>query len=319
MTKLFLFLLLIGSTTVAFAQIYPEDFLISFSGQKVPNSLYKTIDFIDSRPTDGMLNKRPKNVTATPISNQLTSLLGSATDSTAKNGELLLQLQLFNFTEITAAVTDRGPCYLRAILYSKKGDRYRKTNSIDTAVAIQKEANLTKATLAEGGRVLAAFITNSLLMTVVDTTSYSFDDVLDIAGIEEQKMALYHTSKYTDGLYTTYKSFMNQMPDKQITANVDDTGKISAVRIIENGEKIKVDFKDAYAIVYKGMPYIVTKYGYSPLLKMNGELFFTGDVDVKDAGDVVMGSLSEEETFEMRIDHVNGRFIRIDKIQTEMP
>jgi hypothetical protein len=313
MKKAFLFLLFIASVAPVFAQFYPEDFIIPAADQKVPNSLYNNIFFLDSRPAGGMLRK-PKRVTSLPFIYQVRNLLKSLTDSTAKDGELLLQLQLFNFSEITSAQTNEGPCYLKAVLYSKKDDRYQKINSIDTVVAIQKEPNLTKETLAAGGKIITTFITNSLLLTPIDTTFYSSEDVENILNTEEQKIPLYHTVKYADGLYFSYGSFMKQTPDKQITATINDTGKISSVRIIENGKKAKISPKEVYAAVYKGIPYIATKYGYYELMKIDGRFVFTGDIDAKDPRDPLMGSLLEEESFEMTLDPANGKFIRLKMI-----
>jgi len=318
MKKVLLFLLFIASVAPVLAQLYPEDFVIPAADQKIPNSLYNNIFFLDSRPVDGMLRK-PKQVTSLPFIYQVRKLLKSLTDSTAKDGELLLQLRLFNFSEITSAQTNKGPCYLKAILYSKKEDRYQKINSIDTVVAIQEEPNLTKETLAIGGKIITTFITNSLLLEAADTTSYSFEDLDSMLSREQQKIPLYHAAKYIDGLYFSYSSFSDQTPDKQVTANVSDTGKLYGVRIIENGEKKKVNYKEAYAVVYKGVPYIATKYGYYALLKINGELIFTGDIDAKDPRDPLMGSLQEEESFKMRLDPANGKFIRLENTYKYTP
>jgi hypothetical protein len=303
-------------TTIA--QVYPENFIIPIANQKVHGSLYKTIDFIDFRPEDGLLSKHPRNVTAIPIKNQLTDLLNSAIDSTAKNNGLLLELQLFNFTEITNAISDRGPCYLRARLYAKKGDRYQIINSVDTAVAIQKSANLSKQTLEDGGKILSSFIINNLTANPLNNNSYSLDEIQDMADSEKQQTILYTTSKYVNGLYYSYQSFIKQTPDKQIAVSANDTGKIIDVRIIENEKKTKIASKDVYAIVYEETPYIATKYGYYASEKRNGEFYFIGDIDVKGDPNDPLGGLTEEETFEMRIDYVNGKFVRLKRIQNEL-
>jgi hypothetical protein len=327
MKRVFLLLLFFALTTLTItAQTYPEDFIVPLAIQKTNNSLYKTINFIDTRPTDGMLNKKGKNITAVPIATQLTSLLQSATDSTAVNGELLLQLRLLNFAEVKGT-KEEGNCYLRAILYTKVDGRYKKINSIDTVVAIQTGVNLNKYDLENGGKILSEFVTNNLLNLPIDSTSYSLYDIRKLDSLEKQKLALYTRSKYTDGLYISYQSFKDQIPDKQIIAKIGDTGKLYAIRMIDNGEKKHINPKEAYAIVYNGVPYVITKYGYYQIGKNNNDFFFTGDIPMlTDPTDMSMGyatlgllggaltSLPNEEVFYMRIDHINGRFIRLKKL-----
>jgi hypothetical protein len=333
MNKLFLFLffttIITGNIS---AQTYPEDFIIPLSGQTVHNSLYKTIGFIDSRPTDGLINRKPKRVTAIPISNQLNNLMDSLTDSTAKDGALLLQLRLLNFAEVTGTINQKGTCYLRAILYSKKGDRYQKINSIDTSVGIQVSPNLSKGALANGGKIISAFITDNLLQESTDSISYSLNDIKKIDSVEKSQLKLYTTLTYTEGLYYSYESFKNQVPDKQIIkADTNMNGNVFAVKIIDNGQKIKIKPKEMYAVVYKGVPYMATKYGCYKMQKTDGNFFFTGDLEIKsDIGDSVandaaygllgvVASLGEETTFDMRLDHANGKFIRLKQVEAPTP
>jgi hypothetical protein len=331
MNKGFLFLLMLLSGTAVSAQTYPEDFVIPSSTSVISKSLYKTISFIDSRPTEKMMNRKPKTVTSLPLDYQLTKLINSLTDSTAKNGELFLQLRLFNYAEVTGNVSQKGSCYIRADLYSKKGDQYRKINSLDTSAAIQVSPNLSKDALANGGQILAMFIANNLLKESSDSTTYSLHDIKQMDSIEKQHTKLYTVKTYTDGIYMSYTSFKDQVPDKQIIkADTTGTGNLFAVKVINNGEKVRIKSKDAYAAVYKGITYIATKYGYYPMHKANGDFFFTGDIEIKSdvggsvANDIsygvigVISSLGEEEKYDMKLDHTNGQFIRIAKIDTDL-
>jgi hypothetical protein len=278
-----------------------------------------------------MMNRKPKEVTSLPLDYQLTRLMDSLTDSTAKNGELFLQLRLFNYAEVTGNISQKGRCYLRAVLYAKKGDQYQKINSLDTAAAIQVSPNLSKGALANGGKILAMFIADNLLKESADSTVYSLHDIKQIDSIEKQHTRLYTAKTYTDGVYMSYASFKDQVPDDLIIkADTTDSGNLFAVKVIRNGEKERIKPKDAYAAVYKGIPYIATKYGYYPIHKAGGDFFFTGDIEIKSdvgasvANDVTYGvlgvisSLGEEEKYDMEIDHVNGQFIRIVQINTDV-
>jgi hypothetical protein len=333
MNKLLLLLFIpIAIANKTSAQTYPENFIIPVSSHVIHNSLYKTIGFIDSRPTDGLLTRKPKRVTAIPISNQLNNLMDSVTDSTAKDGALLLQLRLLNFAEVSGTINQKGTCYLRAILYSKKGDLYQKINSIDTSVGIQVSPNLSKGALSNGGKIISAFVINNLVQESTDSTLYSLNDIKKVDSAEKAQLKLYTTLTYTDGLYNSYESFKNQMPDKQIIkADTNMNGNVFTVKIIDNGQKVKIKPKDMYAVVYKGVPYMATKYGCYRMQKENGNFFFTGDLETKsDIGESVtngaafgllggVASLGEETTYDMRLDNVNGKFIRLKQIDTSVP
>jgi hypothetical protein len=318
-----------------FSQTRSEDFEINLPEQKVQNSLYKTLKYIDSRYDTtymgivqlGAFNRKAKVIPKIPFSTQLTNVINAMADSTAKDGELLLQLRQFNFAEITGAVSEKGYCYIRASLYSNKNGSYQKISSIDTVILV-KSMDVTRAMLRNGSKTITDFIATNLLQETTDSNYYSYDNIVHIDSIEKRKIIVYNTPAYTDGLYATFNSFLNQTPDKPIIVEMKGE-KISSVKTPdENGKKVNIKARDIYSIVYKGQPFIATTYGYYPLQKLNDDFFFTGKAKVTaNTGDVVVASLffgiiggliasDAEATFEMKIDHINGGFIRLREIKT---
>src|ERR1700739_2441223 len=93
-----LFLFLFSSVNL-FAQDHTRNFELTLPDSVIHNSLYNSIELLDSRfdTTDfgfvqwGSFDKIAKLVLKSPLSGQIESILKSATDSTAKNGKLLLQ------------------------------------------------------------------------------------------------------------------------------------------------------------------------------------------------------------------------------------
>ncbi|WP_295791537.1 hypothetical protein [Mucilaginibacter sp.] len=150
--------------------------------------------------------------------------------------------------------------------------------------------------------------------------------MLHIDSVEKLKIKAYNTTAYADGLYLTYQSFMNQAPDKQVTADGFDLNMATIKTTGDNGKPQKVKPAKVYAIVFKGLPYISCRGVYYPLKKENGEFLFTGRAQVTaNNGDVIvagamfgiLGSLlasNADATFEMKIDHLSGRFIRLKEI-----
>jgi hypothetical protein len=264
-----------------------------------------------------------------PFSLQLTNVISSLIDSTAQEGELLFQLRQLSFAEITGAMSEKGYCYLKAAIYSKTNDQYQKLGSIDTVILV-KAMDVTKALFRRGSKTITDFIANNLIKKADEPDYYSSSDIVNLDSLEKRKIIVYNTSAYSDGLYETYKSFMNQVPDKQITVEMKSE-KMSVKAPDQNGKPEKIKAKDIYAIVYKGQPYIATEYGYYPLQKTGDDFFFTGKAKVTaNTGDVIVagvffgliGSLiasDAEATFEMKIDHLNGGFIRLREIKVITP
>lgn len=316
-----------------FAQNRTEDFEITLPEQKIGNSLYNTIAFIDSRYDTtfmgiiqlGAFNKKAKVVPETPFSTQLKNVLNSLKDATSREGELLFQLRQFSFAEVTGAMSEKGYCYLRADLYAKLNDSYQKINSIDTVIFI-KAMDVTRALFRKGSRTITDFIAGSLLQTPSDSNYYSFDEVIKMDSIEKLRIKVYNTLKYNDGLYTNYQSFMNQIPDKQIIVEWKNNKILSMSALDEKGKAVKIKAKDAYSVVIEGEPFIATDYGFYQLKKVDDDFKFIGKAQVNaNTGDVIAASVffgviggliatNVQSTFEMKIDHINGGFIRLKEI-----
>lgn len=329
----FVIIFLFASTL--FSQKLTQEFELRVPEQKVEKSLYNKISFIDSRydVTNmgivqlGVFNRKAKVVSSIPFSDQLSAAMASLTPASAENGQLLLQLRQFNFAEVTSAVSEKGYCYIRALLYSKKDRGYQRLNSIDT-VFVVKSMDVTKSLLDGGSKVITNFISSNLLKLPTDSFFFSLNDVITIDDYEKKEIAVYNTEKFTDGIYSTYQSFKNQQPDKFATVEMKDEKIISVKTNDETGKLSKVKSKDIYALVYDNHPYIATEFGYYLLRKTSNDFFFTGKAKVNaNTADVVAASLffgiiggliasgsGTDATFDMKIDHINGGFIRLKEV-----
>ncbi len=326
--------ILLFFATLCKAQNRSEGFELILPEHKVQNSFYNTIKYLDSRYDTthmgivqlGAFNKKAKVIAKTPFATQLTAVLNSLVDTSAKEGELLFQLRQLSFAEITGPTIEKGYCYLKAALYANKSGSYQKLSSIDTVIFV-KSMDVTKALFRSGSKAITDLIANNLEKEASETNLLSFTDIVHIDSLEKSNIVLYNTSQYQEGLYESYQSFKNQVPDKQIT--VEQKGdKITSVKTLdENGKSVKVKAKDIYAIVYKGQPFISTNFSFYPLQKLSDDFFFTGKAKVTaNTGDVIAASIffgirggliasDAEATFEMKIDHTNGGFIRLREIK----
>lgn len=331
-TCFLLLVYLIGSNTV-FSQEKKHAFEISLPERKITGSLYNSLRLLDVRDDTtqmgivqkGAFNAKARVIAARPLSVQLTDIMNALIDSSAKAGELLLQLRQLSFAEITGAMSEKGYCYVRASLYTPVADQYKQLATIDTVVLIKSSWDVTKPMFRNGSKVISDFIANHLL-TDSAAAVFSYNDILQVDSIEKSHTKIYVDTGFKNGIYNNWHSFKQQVPDKNAIAEFKN-GQLKTVKTTgEDGKEEKVKSKDMYAVVLDGKPYIATEYGFYGLERKNGDLFFTGKAKVTaNTGDViaagiffgVIGSLiasNAESVFEMKIDHLNGGFVRIKEI-----
>ncbi len=333
-TLLLIHAFILVTSTGIFAQNRTEDFELILPQEKIQNSLYNTINFLDSRYDTtfmgivqlGAFNKKAKVIPHIPLATQLMTVMNSLTDESAKNGELLFQLRQINFAEITGAVSEKGYCYFKADLYAKNNDQYQRISSIDTVILV-KSMDVTRSLFRNGSKTITSFIGDNLLKKAANPPYYNFNEVVNMDSIEKRNIVVYNIANYADGLYDTYASFKNQTPDAEIKVEMKNEKIVSVKAPDKNGKAIKVKPKDIYAIVYNGQAFIATEYGYYPLQKKDDDFLFTGKAKVSaKTGDVIAASLffgiigglvasGSEAIFEMKIDHSNGGFIHLKEIK----
>jgi hypothetical protein len=316
------------------AQQHNREFEISLP-ETTTGSLYNKISFLDSREDSsqmgviqtGAFNRKAAVIAKTPLSVQLNKLMTALVDSTAKEGELLFQLRQLSFAEVTGAVSEKGYFFFRATLYAKAGESYIALAAIDTAV-ILKSFDVTKGIFKIGSKMVSSFVSDHLLQTPT-AAAITFSDVLNIDSIEKTALKVYADTGWQNGIYLSWNSFKQQLPDKPALESIIKDGTLKTLKITgEDGKPEKVKAKNIYAVVCNGQPFIATDFGFYPLEKRKSDLFFTGKAKVTaSTGDVIAASMffgiiggllasDAASTFDMKIDHVSGGFIHLREIKS---
>lgn len=317
-----------------------EPLTFNLPKQKVTGSLYNKVTLIDIRPDTlsmggiqtGAFNRQAIVVAKEPLKSQLNNILAALIDNTAKSQELALQLRFVNFTEFTGGFTERGYFFLKAQLYLKTNDGYRKINTIDTVAPVSAAMDVSNALLRKGSETLSNFIAANLTRKPSNYT-YSYNDIEKADSIEKSRLAVYNTDTFVDGVYLTYKAFSDQTPDWKIRMDEGDTIQKNNVKMIDQTGKLrKVKAGVGFAIVYKGVAYISTTSGYYILTKRNKDFFFTGKVqsvmqrntsnilvaskmygavDAAMAGAIVAADDTDNSISEFKVNYETGQFIKM--------
>jgi len=300
----------------------------------IPNSLYNRITLVDTRQDTALIgiidpgrSDRPdlaqKFLFDGSPQPQLTALLNAYIDNTAKDGELLFQFRRFNFVERY----DTRFCYLSAILYAKKGDRYGRLLQLDTTILLTGSVRLLNEYANE---TLSTFVRKALTLPA-DSAIYVYQDIVGLDSLARDRYALYSTPQYVDGQYNTSIAFLNQQPDWQGSILTGKKGEILAAYPFNSDGKPSKKPQHVYAIVYKGVPYIETAYGYYPMERVGREIFVTADIrmPVKNgertvdylAVGVILGSeiakAGHKRRYRLIMDPVAGKFLHLYPIRTD--
>jgi hypothetical protein len=308
-------------------------FELTPSAQKVTGSLYRRIEFMDSRPDTTLIGPieigELNNIDAKlefkkPIQPQLQRLLDSLDDPTAKDGTLLFQIRDISFVEPLKT----RYLFVKATLYARSPGGYRKLSTFDVTDVLDNYDVAGQVNLRVN-KQLDGFIAAALTRSATDSATYTWRDITRIDSIEEQSLPLYTASSFTDGIYLNYTSFSKQVPDKRGMIKAKRDGTISAVHILDDSaRKVRLRPRNFYALVYKGKPYIATEFGIYPLERVRDNFFFTGDIHIRASGSEIaelailigigtaIGTAEGfEETYDLLIDPLNGNFIHLRKIE----
>ncbi|HEV2482757.1 MAG TPA: hypothetical protein VGS79_23990 [Puia sp.] len=306
---------------------YVEFSYIQNKKNRPVTSLYNKIDFLDSRQDStaiGIIDTGSRRIVRavlkSPVQPQLADLLQGHSASNSGDGELLFQLRRFSFAEASGT----RYCYLTVTLYGRRGDEYGVVAGLDTSFSLSEPSVLYKDLVDAGNVVMNQFFGRSIGIAPNGAVSYALADLAHIDSFEKRQIPLYNTTTYTEGLYSTYAAFKAQAPDVSGSVVTKADGSIDKLKF--NDRKWKEEkYAHIYAVVYKGMPYVVTHSGYYPLQKQGDDLYFTGKLRIhategeKALGQIAFGMVGQamvagagdNNVYRVLIDHQNGEFIHL--------
>lgn len=333
MHKIFSFLCLLLITSFQVQAQKKSDFNIIIPEAKIENSQYNNIRYIEARqnPDDmgvayvNAWNGVQEVTLSSSLESQLQSLIQKVVPASNTNKTIALQMRVL-FFDISDKADNK--CNLRMTLYEMdNADKYYFLNTIDTLLISDKKDIKTN-------------VSNAITSFVIDNLPYlanegekalDINQVMDIDMYEKNSIPFYTESLIPDGIYNTYKSLMNLVPDStpDLTIINNKEGEIKEVKFPDPqklGKDKKIKAKDVYAIVEKGIPYIsfdgnfykaYNEDGYWQFIipqKVGGSGFTLG-IGIGGGGRNAAGGVGfgipiggKKRNMEMYIDHLNGDF-----------
>lgn len=319
-----------------FSQDKIKQFKLSTDVKKVERSLYRNIQFLDSREDTtsfgivrvGTLNKEAIVKPASDLSGQLGTLLLALNPENAGSNDLLFQLRRLKFVEKAEGKLEFGFCFFRANIYTPVNGGYKAIAAIDTFITVES-GDVTNLLFEQTEKAIVRFVSNTLTKDTLNCRHYTMDEIVKIDEVEKKNIKLYNVSEFTDGIYTSFESFKEQVPDFTLFSITFEDGEIKDLKAKNRrGKIIKVGSDEVYAIVNRGQPYISAEFGYYPLVKNNNDFYFIGDdkqhfikgqivksSSIFNPTEYIYSPIPLTAQYEIKIDHRNGKFMRVKEIK----
>lgn len=301
-----------------------KEFVLGKPQVAIPNSLYDKLIVIDQRKEGELLGRVDYDVIAKPkLSVQLVSFMNQVIDESAQSGTLVLCLKRFQFAQLSGVMSTQRFCSINADLYEKDDTVYRPIQTLDQIFFLEGNG---KKIMQTGDLELTTLIVRHLLHHGDRKIGWSYHEMVASDSIAKQKLKLYTTSEYVNGVYSNYESFKNQIPDFQATITVK-RDKIRSVFTTDNtGNQRNLFPRDVYALVVDGRPFISTGLGFFPLRLEDDEFLFTGDFQVPLrsgavalvglVGAALLSDAKDVGEFDAMINYKNGELIRLRRLDT---
>lgn len=268
-----------------------DSFTIATPGQKIENSKYSSIVFLDNRKNDSedlgyiikdVIFQSPvvyKVMPAYKLEDQFSAIFDSLYISNSDTGKLALQVSKLKFAT-TALDKDFGRYFLfRAALYKVTNKGYCKIDDIDTVVNIFVGDNNKMISKCHklASKIITGFISRNLITPHFVNDEYiGMNDVVNIDSIDKMQIDLYNRDTLVDGVYTSYISLKSQLPEyTDFTVKVKN-GKLKQLEKNSHSANDDMDytFDNVYAVVTQNKVFIHKDGTYYQLEKRNNDFFF---------------------------------------------
>lgn len=182
-----------------------------------------------------------------------------------------LVLENLKVNDIPAERSVSGHLEMKMSTFFKKNDKYYflKKRTISKDYLQRDHAYITRAIAAKISSELANIIKDSYTETgfsipILETDLANYEKVIP------EKLSIYNSETFTDGVYKDYKSFAEQKPDKEFAIKKNKDGVIRGVKRVDGYDNFG---KDVFAIIDNGIAYKKTPVSIIEIEKDNDGIF----------------------------------------------
>ncbi|MDR0231931.1 MAG: hypothetical protein LBI82_07405 [Dysgonamonadaceae bacterium] len=296
------------------------EFILPISEQSISNSSYSYVQLIDKR---NALNKKylgtinDYTVVVKPgLSVQISKYVNDIIAGVDRKDTMVVvlrKLALIRRFEKTSRWNEETyfNVVFQADIYEKSGNLYLPVESYDQVERIKSRRE--SKILDFSSQIFANAIVNNLTKKGNTDRLLNYTEIISPDSIAKRDIYIYNNPEYKNGLYFSYDSFKNQIPD--------DT--LANVSIRRNIIKFKGNKKPTgiYALVINKRPFIATDVGFYPLQFADDNFTFEGKFTTKYPDILIVPGLmfsfimtSYGKEYLVRLNHTDGKFILLRRL-----
>lgn len=187
------------------------------------------------------------------------------------NIQYFLVLENLKVNDIPTERSVMGHLEIKMSTFLKRNDKYYflKKRTISKDYPQKDHAYITRAIAAKISSELANIIKDSYTETGLNIPIFE-TDLGSYEKIIPEKLSVYSSETFTDGVYKDYKSFAEQKPDKEFAVKKNKDGVIRGVKRVDGYDNLG---KDVFAIIDNGIAYKKTPVSIIEIEKDNDGIF----------------------------------------------
>ncbi|MGN7755988.1 hypothetical protein ACTJIV_00835 [Chryseobacterium sp. 22532] len=187
------------------------------------------------------------------------------------NIQYFLVLENLKVSDIPSERSVTGHLEMKMSTFLKRNDKYYflKKRTISKDYPQKDHAYITRAIAAKISSELANIIKDSYTETGLNIPIFE-TDLGNYEKIIPEKLPVYSSETFTDGVYKDYKSFAEQKPDKEFAVKKNKDGVIKGVKRVDGYDNLG---KDVFAIIDNGIAYKKTPVSIIEIEKDNDGIF----------------------------------------------
>ncbi|MEI3788695.1 MULTISPECIES: hypothetical protein [unclassified Chryseobacterium] len=187
------------------------------------------------------------------------------------NIQYFLVLENLKVNDIPSERSVTGHLEMKMSTFLKRNDKYYflKKRTISKDYPQKDHAYITRAIAAKISSELANIIKDSYTETGLNIPIFE-TDLGNYEKIIPEKLPVYSSETFTDGVYKDYKSFAEQKPDKEFAVKKNKDGVIKGVKRVDGYDNLG---KDVFAIIDNGIAYKKTPVSIIEIEKDNDGIF----------------------------------------------
>ncbi|OCA71222.1 hypothetical protein [Chryseobacterium arthrosphaerae] len=187
------------------------------------------------------------------------------------NNQYFLILEYLKVKDIPIERSVKGHLEMQLATFLKKNNQFYflKKNKISKDYQQKDHAYITRAIATNISAEFSNIIKDSYDIKELNIP-VSENDMENYEQVISEKLLIFRSESFTDGVYNDYRSFAEQKPNKELTVRKNKDGVIKGVKRVDDYDNLN---REVFAVVDNGIAYKKTPVSFIEIEKDNDGFF----------------------------------------------